>query len=107
MLCICANNNNNIKLPNHQPTRLSRLERLLCTYGAVGKKKKYHPAWLQEMSDSCTSVLPNTRAWDQQELNKTNETDEEGKKRGVSMERSKAGMKKKYYCLSLTTKSKQ
>ena len=34
------------------------------------------------MENSCTSIFPNTRAW------------EEGKKRDVSMERSKAGTKK-------------
>ena len=34
-----------------------------------------------------------THAWEKQERNKT-ETDEDGKKRGVSMERSKAGTKK-------------
>ena len=37
--------------------------------------------------------FPNTRAWEQQELNKVKKTNEEGKKRGVSMERSKAGTK--------------
>ena len=47
------------------------------------------------MRNSCTSVRLNTRAWEQQECNKTNETDEEGKKRGVSMERNTAGTKKK------------
>ena len=40
-----------------------------------------------EMGNSCTRVFPNTRTWEQQE---GNETDEEGKKRGVSMEKSKA-----------------
>ena len=44
--------------------------------------------------NSYSSVLPNTRAWEQQESNKTNETDE-GKKRDVSTERSKGGTKKK------------
>ena len=39
------------------------------------------------------SVFPNTSAWEQQEWNKT-EIDEEGKKRDVSMERSKAGSTK-------------
>ena len=38
------------------------------------------------MGNSCTSVFPNTCAWEQQEWNKT-KTDDEGKKRGVSMER--------------------
>ena len=38
---------------------------------------------------SCTSVFQNTRAWGQQELN------QEGKKRGVSMKRSKAGTKER------------
>ena len=44
--------------------------------------------------NSYAGVYPNTRAWEQQELNKTKVT-EEGKKRGVSMERSK----KKKKCL--------
>ena len=42
--------------------------------------------------NSCTSVFPNTRAWEQQERK---ETEVEGKKRGVSMERCKAGTKKR------------
>ena len=34
------NNNSSRKLPSHQPTRLSRLERLLCTCScAVGKNE--------------------------------------------------------------------
>ena len=41
------------------------------------------------------SVFPNTRAWEQQKRNKIKKTDEEGKKRGVSTERSKAGLEKK------------
>ena len=46
------------------------------------------------MGTSCTSVFLNTRAEKQQERNKINKTDEDGKKRGVSVERSKAGTKK-------------
>ena len=38
------------------------------------------------------SVFPNTRAWEQQEQNKTKETDEDSKK---SMERSKVETNKK------------
>ena len=30
-----------------------------------------HSVWLQEMGNSCKSVFPNTRAWEQQEPNKT------------------------------------
>ena len=41
------------------------------------------------MRNSCTSVFPNTSAWEKQERNKT----EKDKKRWVSMERSKAGTK--------------
>ena len=44
------------------------------------------------MGNSCKSVFPNTRAWEQQEWNKR-ATEEEGKKRWVSMERSKTGTK--------------
>ena len=44
------------------------------------------------MWNSCTSVFPNTLAWEQQELNDT-ETDELGKKKDVSMERSQMGRK--------------
>ena len=47
------------------------------------------------MGNSCISVFPNTLAWEQQERNKIKETDEEEKKRGVSIERSKAGTKEK------------
>ena len=54
------------------------------------------------MGNSCKSVFFNTRAWEQQELNKL-ETDEEGEKRGVSMERSKAGKKKKKSCRPTTS----
>ena len=39
----------------------------------------YHSVWLQEMWNSCTSVFPNTRAWEQQERNKT-KRHEDGKK---------------------------
>ena len=39
---------------------------------------------------SYLSVFPHTRAWKQQERNKT-KTDEDGKNTSVSMERSKAG----------------
>ena len=46
------------------------------------------------MWNSCTTVFPNTRAWDRTATKKYDkETDEEGKKRGVSMGRSKAGTK--------------
>ena len=38
--------------------------------------------------------FPNTHAWEQQERNET-KRDEDGKKRGVSMERSKAGTNKR------------
>ena len=44
------------------------------------------------MRNSCTSVFPNTCAWEQQELNKAEREDD--KKRCVRMERSKAGTKK-------------
>ena len=47
------------------------------------------------MGNSCKSVFQNTRAWKQQERNNTKKTDEEGKKRGVRMERSKAGAKER------------
>ena len=44
---------------------------------------------------SCKSVFPNTSAWEQEELNNIKKTDEEGKKRSVSMDRSKTDTKKK------------
>ena len=44
------------------------------------------------MWDSCTSVVPNTHTWEQQELHKTNKK-EGGTKRDASIERSKAGKK--------------
>ena len=44
------------------------------------------------MKNPCTSVFPNTRAWEDQK----NETyTEDGKNRGVSMERRKADKKKR------------
>ena len=43
------------------------------------------------MGNSCTSVFPNTRAWEQQEWNKTKKQEEEDKKQGASMERHKEG----------------
>ena len=42
------------------------------------------------MGNSCKSVFPNTRAWEQQERNKIKK---QTKKRDVNMERSKAGTK--------------
>ena len=44
------------------------------------------------MCNSSTSVFANTRGWEQQELT---QTDEKGKKRGLSMERCKTCTKKK------------
>ena len=38
------------------------------------------------MGSSCRSVFPNTLTWAQQEWEQKEETDEEGKKRGVSIE---------------------
>ena len=46
------------------------------------------------MGNSCRSVFPNTRTWEQQRM-KDKETDQEGKKGGVSVKRSKAGTKEK------------
>ena len=37
-----------------------------CALAVALLKKKYHSAWLQEMGSSCTCVLPNTRALEQQ-----------------------------------------
>ena len=37
----------------------------------LAKKGTYHSVWLQDMGNSCTSVFPNTRAWEEQERNKT------------------------------------
>ena len=46
------------------------------------------------MGNSCTSVLPDTRAW-QQELNKIKkQTNTVSRELGVSMEKSKTGTKK-------------
>ena len=41
------------------------------------------------MRNSCTSVFPNTGTWEQQECDKIKKTDEG--KRGMSIERNKAG----------------
>ena len=47
------------------------------------------------MWNSCTSVLPNTCAWEQQDWNKTiKDKGEEGKKKGMNVERSTVGTKK-------------
>ena len=53
--------------------------------------KKYHSVWLEETGNSCTSVFPNTHAWEQQEC----KTDEDTQKRGMSMEKSTAGTNKR------------
>ena len=45
------------------------------------------------MGNSCTSVFPNTRAWEQQDWN-DNESGEEFKKRRINVERSTADTKK-------------
>ena len=37
----------------------------------VSRKIKYHSVLLQEMRNSCTSVFPNTCAWEQLEWKKT------------------------------------
>ena len=37
---------------------------------ALSENSKYHSVWLQEIGNSCTSVFPNTRAWEQQERNR-------------------------------------
>ena len=58
---------NSSKLQSHQPTRLSRLERLLCTCSCAVRKRKYHSVWLQEMGNSCKNVFQNTLTWEQQE----------------------------------------
>ena len=47
------------------------------------------------MGNACTSVFPNTQAWEQQERNKTKRQTEMVRREGVSMERSKAGTKKR------------
>ena len=41
------------------------------------------------------SAFPNSHAWEQQEWNKTKYITEKEGKRGMSMERSRAGMKEK------------
>ena len=46
------------------------------------------------MGNSCTSVFPNTRAWEQQERNKIKKQAKEVR-REESMEKSKAGAKKR------------
>ena len=47
------------------------------------------------MWNSCTSVLPNSRAWEQQNWNKTiKDKGEKGKKKGMNVKRSTAGTKK-------------
>ena len=47
------------------------------------------------MWNSCTSVLPNTCAWGQQDRNKTiKDKVEEGKKKGMNVKRSTVGKKK-------------
>ena len=47
------------------------------------------------MWNSCTSVLLNTGAWEQQEYEIGKEMEEKSKKKGASIERSKAGTKEK------------
>ena len=37
----------------------------------LAKKGRYHSVWLLETGNSCTSVFPNSHAWEQQEWNKT------------------------------------
>ena len=48
---------------------------------ALQKKRKYHSVWLWAMRNTRKSILRNTCAWEQQELNKTRGTGEEGKRR--------------------------
>ena len=56
------------------------------------EKRMHHSVWLKEMGNSCTSVFPNTRAWEQQEWNKIEKQTKTVRR--VSLERSKAGRKK-------------
>ena len=47
------------------------------------------------MWNPCTSVLPNTCAWEQQDCNKTiKDKGEEGKKKRMNVERSTVGTEK-------------
>ena len=42
-----------------------------CHNGDCFRKSKFHSVWLYKKINSCTSVLPNTCAWEQQDRNKT------------------------------------
>ena len=58
-------------------------------------KSKFHSVWLKKKRNSCTSVLPNTCAWEQQDINTIiKDRGEEGKKKGMNVERSTVGTKK-------------
>ena len=46
------------------------------------------------MGNSCTSVFPNTGAWEQQDLNKTMGQTKTIRREALSMEKSKAARKK-------------
>ena len=54
----------------HQYFNLFRTKFKMCTCSCTLGKSKYHSVWLEEMRNSCTSVFPNTWAWEQQEWNK-------------------------------------
>ena len=59
------------------------------------RKTKFHSVWLQKKRNSCTSVLQNTCGWEQQDKNKTiKDKWEEGKKKGINVERSTVGTEK-------------
>ena len=55
------------------------------------RKNKYHSVWLYKMRNLCTSVLPNTYAWEQQDGSKTKI---HRKKVRINVERSTVGTKK-------------
>ena len=59
------------------------------------EKRKYHSVWLQETGNSCTSVFPNTHAWEQQEWNKIMKQTKKVREAWV-WKKGKRARKKKY-----------
>ena len=79
---------------SHQPKRISRLERLKCTYScAVGNKGVPFSMAIGngELMHEC---FPKHLRMGTARIKQDKETDEDGKKRGVRMERGKADTKK-------------
>ena len=83
-------------VPSHVFIEASSLSQVAsCHKGVCFRNSKFYSVWLHKKRNSCTTVLPNTCASEQQDWNKTiKDKGEEGKKKEMNVERSTVGSKK-------------